>query len=211
MALNREQRRALMRQELEGEDTIVTNTDPDPTPVAAPIAAPQAVTLTFEQLKELIALASQGGNAGIGDQIATAIQSNRQPKPETYLTGGYHEQSHYHPAGVDAPKPTLTYELFFGVWDATTGRAQTAYPIDGAQMRDDEIAAMNTITPGTHVVTRNDGTKVQCRVVPITNAMGETFRLVLAFDPLVFSKESKNSLPPLVALAQQLTGTAVAA
>lgn len=210
MALNREQRRALMRQELEGEDTIVANTDPDPTPVAAPAAA-QAVTLTFEQLKELIALASQGSQAGIGDQIATAIQSNRQPKPETYLTGGYHEQSHYHPAGVDAPRPVLAKETFFAVWDATSGRAQTAYPLDAAQMRDDEIEAMNAITPGTHIVTRNDGTKVQCRVIPVANAMGETFRTLIAFDPLVFSKESKNSLPPLVTLAQQLTGTAVAA
>lgn len=191
--MTREQRKALVAgDEAEAPmDSVDPVTIPAP-PKAAETPAAPGVTLTFDQLKELIALASQG-NASVGAQMAEALKSSRQPKPENAIDE-YHGISHYHPGGKDVPRPELRAEMWYAVWDAAEGKAKTTYPLDGRQMRDDEIEALNAVTAGTYMVTRSDGSKVQCRVIERVNQMGTVDRVLFTFDPQVFDKEHKNSL-----------------
>lgn len=196
--MTRDQRKAM----LAGDEGEAPMNSVDPV-VETPSAPPAGgVALTFEQLKELIALASQG-NASIGEQMAEALKSNRQPIPEKTLAE-YHGISHYHPGGKDAPRPELRAEMWFAVWDQNEGKAKTTYPLDGRQMRDDEIEALNAMKPGVYQVSRNDGSVVQGRVIERVNAMGAVDRVLICFDPQVFDKEHKNSLPQLAHLAKQL-------
>lgn len=201
--MTREQRKALMA----GDEAEAPMDSADPITIPAPPAAVEApttpgVALTFDQLKELIALASQG-NASVGAQMAEALKSSRQPKPENAIDE-YHGMSHYHPGGKDEPRPVLRAEMWYAVWDQNEGKAKTTYPLDARQMRDDEIEALNKLSAGVYKVSRNDGSSVQCRVIERVNQSGETDRVLLAFDPQVFDKEHKNSLPPIAAMAAQM-------
>ncbi len=196
--MTKDQRRAM----LGGDDSEAPMDSVDVAPAAPAPVAPTIPALTFEQLKELFALAASG-NAGIGEQMAAALKQSRQPKPENAIDD-YHGKSHFHPGGKDVPRPELRAEMWFAVWDANEGKAKTTYPLDGRQMRDDEIEALNRITPGIHNVSRNDGSTVQCRVIERVNHMGEIDRVLLSFDPQVFDRENKNSLPVLATLAAQL-------
>lgn len=216
--MTREQRRALMAQELNpDQEVIVADTDiPDP-PARVATANGTAPAPSFDMTQMASVIAAAVAQAIVQAQqqsthgLAEALQQQRQPKPETFLTGGYHEKSHFHPGGADVPRPVLATEYWFAVWDYEAQKAKTCYPIDPAQMRDDEIVAMNAIVPGVHEIVRNDGSRVQARVIRLTDAMGNAFRTLIAFDPAVLSSDAKNSLPPLVDLARQLAPAMVAA
>ncbi len=211
MALNREQRRALLKQSIAGEDDVeVDQLEDDPpskatsvTPAAAPT---QAMTLSVEQLQAIVTAAVQAaGSAGgdVGAQISRALRDNRQPIPEN-TDAQYHRKSHYHPAGTDAPRAALDHDLFLGVWDMQSGKAVPKFPIDEKMSTDDEIVALNSIVPGTYEVQRNDGVKTLARVVDVKDGMDNVLRRVIAFPLQQFEKEHRNTLPPLVTLAQQL-------
>lgn len=222
MALTREQRRAMLAQELDGGEVEVDATATvDAPPLAphvppAPLGAgtatePPAVSgsaplaLTIEQLQAIVsaAVASAGGGGDVGAQISRALRDNRQPIPEN-TDAQYHGRSHYHPAGKEAPRPTLDHPLFLGIWDTTSGKAVARYPIDLAMSTDDEIVALNSIAPGTYQVKRNDGATTLARVVDIKDAMDTVIRRVIAFPLQQFEKEQRNTLPPLDVLASQL-------
>lgn len=213
MALNREQRRAMLAQELDGEDVAVVDVDavdPAPEPVAAPVAPPQTLTLSLEQLQSLMTTAATAavqaagvqGGGDIGSQISQAIKENRDRIPEV-TDADYHRRSHYHPAGKDAPRPVLIHPMYLGLWDEHE-KPVPRYPIEDSTSTDAEIDALNNVVPGEYTIERNDGSKVLARVVDVRDGMNNIRHRVIAFPPQQFEKEHRNGLPSLLRLAQQL-------
>lgn len=212
MALNREQRRALLKGELDGVDTDATDVDtyeapPAPAPAVAPVAP--AVALSQEQFAALLAAIGGGGasSSGIGAQIAEALKANRQPIPEN-PPDQYHAASIYHPDGKDAPLVPLKADMYLGTWDAEKGKAVPGFPIHSEMLTDAEREALNRVEPGARTVQMTDGTQVPIRVVAQEDAMGVLARMVFAFPPSTFSKDRRNMIPNYVALAAQLTSVA---
>lgn len=208
MALNREQRRALMAQELGGDEIAVEQVDVVDAPVVAPVVAPSA-GLPPEQIAaiaQIVAatLAAMPQNGGdVGDQIARALRDNRQPIPEN-TDKDYHGRSHYHPGGIDVPRPVLAVPTFLGLWDLDTGKPIPRYPIEEGMSTDAEIEALNKVQPGVYEIQRNDGSPVLARVVDVRDAMDNVRHRVIAFPPQQFEKEHRNSLPSIAAIAGQL-------
>lgn len=206
MALNREQRRALLKSELDGDAAEVVNVDTvDPSPVVetpAPVASP-AVALTQDQFAALLA-AIGNGNGNIGSQIAEAIQANRQPIPEN-TPDQYHARSVYHLAGKDEPVIPLKSDMWLGVWDHEQGKAIPAYELHSSLLTDAERAALNTLTPGRAEVTLTDGSTTPARIVAQEDDLGNLSRMVIAFPRSFYGKDSRNTLPPYVQLVGQLT------
>lgn len=210
MALNREQRRAMLAQELDGGDVAVVDVDAvDPVPATEPVVAP-AITLTLEQLQSLMTTAATAavqaagaqGGGDIGGQIAQAIKQNRDRIPEV-TDADYHGRSHYHPDGKAVPRPVLAHPMYLGLWDEHE-KPVPRYPIEDSTSTDAEIEALNSVVPGEYTIERNDGSKVLARVVDVRDGMNNIRHRVIAFPPQQFEKEHRNGLPSLLRLAQQL-------
>lgn len=209
MALNREQRRALLASEIDGREIEASDVEtvepvavvsaPD-APVVAPAEAPPA---WLAPLLAAITQAQQG--QGIGDAIANALRENRTPMPEN-TPDQYPAMSVYHPGGKDVPRPSLDVPTFLGVWDADSGKALPKFPMEDTLMTDQEIRAINAIAPGSYLVERTDGQKVPVTVAVLLDALGAPRRRVLAFPQIQFDKENRNTLPRLETLATQLVG-----
>lgn len=198
---NREQRRAMLRDQIDGGDSVVENVDAvDPAPAVVETPAPaQNVSLSFEQLKELLALASGGQN--IGSQLSQALKENRQPLPENAEDLGI---TSFHPGGRSVPRPVLKAPTFYGVWDAQTGVALPWVELESAQLTDDEIVALNALEPCVRTIQRHDGTTVQARVVVQDDGSGGIHRIIVAFPKNAYEKEYRNTLPSIEGLAKQL-------
>lgn len=203
--MNRAQRRALMAQELNEQEVEVVDVDAiDPVAPEAPVLAPAFdPALVAQIVAATVAALKQTETPDIGAQLAQALKDGRQPKPETYLTGGYHERSHYHPDGVDAPVPVLEHRTFYGVWDHERGKAIAAWEIDG-QVRDDEVEAINSLQPGEYRIEHNDGVQTPFHVVDVKGEDGATKRRILAFPKARYDKATRNSVPSLTRIAAQV-------
>lgn len=202
MALNREQRRAMLASELTGEEVDVKHVDAvDPAPVIVPTAGAPAIAPDMATLIQMLAAAIQSGNANIGTQMADAIRSNRQPIPEN-APDQFPAQSIYHPAGKAEPIEPLKTEMFLGVWD--NGKATPTFPFEEAMLTDAERTALNSLKPGTGMVSLTDGSKVPARVVAVEDAMGTVQRMVIALPKVTYEKDHRNTIPGPVELARQL-------
>lgn len=211
MGLNREQRRALARQAIEGEDVDVQDVDsvdvtapkdPGVPAVAAPIAAgidPQ----TIAQIVAATVAAMQQGSVQTADSIAQALRDNRQPIAEN-TDAEYHARSHWHPGGKDASRPALTLRTYRGAWDHEERKASPMFEYDASQLRDDEIETLNALAPGEYSVERKDGVMTKLYVVDQRDANGEPFRRILAFPRQLQQKEHRNQVPDLKSLRRQL-------
>ena len=206
MALNREQRRQMLAQELHGTETTVDQVDavdvvapPVAPPVAAP-AAPEPPAIDPGLIAQIVAAtvaAVQSQSAGdVRGQIAQALRDNRKPMPEN-TDAEYHQRSHWHPPGTVAARPTLQIETWCGSWDHEQGKASPKWRYEDAMLRDDEIETLNALPAGEHLVERKDGKEILLRVVDLRNAMGDIYRRVLCYPKQQFLKEHANQLPDL--------------
>jgi hypothetical protein len=194
----REQRRAILRDQIDGTDTDVEQVDAvDPAPVAP-------VSLTFEQLKELLSLAS--GKDDIGGAIANALRDNRQPIPEN-TDAQYHGRSSFHPGGKDVPRPVLRADTYLAVWDSEHGKAIPWAQYEAPLLHDDEIVALNSLQPCVGTIMRLDGSPVGVRVVFQEDGSGGLHRVLVAFPKGTFDKDVRNMLPGAVSIASQLTAS----
>jgi len=206
MALSREQRRQMLAQEVHGVETEVDAIMLDapapapPEPVAVPAQAP---TADMAALVQMLAAALQGANQSTSDQIAQALRDNRKPIPEN-TDAEYHGRSHYHPAGKDAPRPSLTVETWCGAWDHDEQKASPKWRYEEGMLRDDEIETLNALPVGEHRVERNDGQVETVRVVDQRNAEGQVYRRVLAYPRHLFLKEHANQIPHLASVRRQV-------
>ena len=208
MALNREQRRAMLAQELDGEETAVEQVDVVDAPVVAPVAPAPVAVMAPEQIAaiaQIVAatLAAMPQNSDVGEQISRALRDNRQPIPEN-TDASYHARSHYHPGGIDVPRPMLAVPTFLGLWDLETGKAIPRYPIEEGLSTDAEIEALNKVQPGSYTIARNDGSEVLARVVDVKDAQDHVRHRVIAFPPQQFEKEHRNALPSIASIAAQM-------
>lgn len=207
-----------------GEDIDVTEAeanaaaeivDPAP-PKAAPVTAAPSVTLTFEQMKELMGLSGQNA----ADLMARAMESQsktnaeaaarvRNPIPEG-TDQSNSRISVYNPLGdKDHPRPALKCQFFLGTTEGKSGQVQRSYPFLDDDLTVREVCALNILTPTTTTIELYDGTKVPLSVVadahPVT---GNLQRMVLVIPATVTGKGSalKNMLPSPTKIVAQVTG-----
>lgn len=207
MRMNREQRKALMRQELEGGDVDVQQVDSvdvRPEPVAdSPSLVAGVDPNLIAQIAAAVAVAMQQQGAQSADVIAQALRDNRKPIPEN-TDAEYHGRSHYHPEGKDTPRPELARETWRGSWNHEERKANPREKFDPSQLRDDEIETINALTPGDYEIERLDGVKTMFHVVDQDDAQGKPFRRILAFPAQMYQKEHKNAVPDLKSIRRQL-------
>lgn len=213
MALNKEQRKAMLASEIDGEPVDVQNVDAvDPAPATKPpaVISPESATPMatispdMMALVQALAAAIQSGNANIGAQMADAIKANRQPIPEN-PPDQFPAHSIYHPGGKAEPFENLKTEMFLGIWDQTNGKAVPAYPYESKMLTDEERAALNRLEPKIGELRCTDGTKIPARVVAQQDAMGNLHRIVIALPPTAYDKDHRNTIPGPVEISRQLT------
>lgn len=206
MRMNREQRKALMRQELEGGDVDAQDVDtgeltaqeaPGPSLVAG--VDPQVIA----QIAAAVAMAMQQQGTQSADVLAQALRDNRKPIPEN-TDAEYHGQSHWHPEGKAKPRPELAIETWRGSWNHEDRKANPREKFDPSQLRDDEIETINALQPGEYPLERMDGVKTHLYVVDQRDAHDQPFRRILAFPAQMYQKEHKNQVPDLRSIRRQL-------
>lgn len=211
MGLNREQRRQLLAQEIDGTETTVESVDAVDTSSPSAVAAPVAVGVDAQTIAQIVAATvaamRQASIENVGDAVAQAIRDNRKPMPEN-TDAEYHGRSHVHPEGKDAPRPTLDVETWCGSWDHESGKASPKWRYDETSLRDDEIRTLNELPVGEYRMERLDGTPIVMRVVDVVNALGERHRRVICYPKQQFQKEHANQLPDLKAVRRQVVTVA---
>lgn len=208
MGLNREQRRKLLAQEIDGEDTEVTQVDVQDEPKAVapePVAVPVGVdpAMIAQIVAATVAAMQQSGTVNVADAVGQAIRDNRKPIPEN-TDAEYHARSHNHPAGNTQPRPVLARRTYRGKWEHNERRAVPTFEYEASQLRDDEIETINALTPGQYTVKRSDGVETVMHVVDQEDSMGHPFRRILAFPPQLSQKEHRNVAPTLEQIREHL-------
>lgn len=129
------------------------------------------VSLSFDQLKELMTLAVSAGvktaTEGSADVHAEAMK--RALKPENAFAP---MQSVFNPAGDrDHPRPALKaqFTLFDGI------------PLDGTTDSVEELLLLNQLEHGEYFVDKSDGTRMPFKVREIRNDMGQLQRIDIQF------------------------------
>lgn len=211
MRLNREQRRQMLAESVDGVETEVDNVDAVDTPKATetPVAAPAGVDpQMITQIVAATVAALQQSGVSTADAVAQAIRDNRKPIPEN-TDAEYHGISHWHPEGNAAPRPQLVRETWRGSWHHEDRKAHPREKFDPSQLRDDEIETINALVPGEYEVERRDGNPTRLYVIDQEDAHGQPFRRILAFPSMMFQKEHKNQVPDLKSIRRQvLSGVA---
>lgn len=157
-----------------------------------PAASAPAVALTFEQLKELLAM-----NAVNPAQIAkiaaeAATEGARAVKmPENKQPPGV---SAFNPDGErDHPRPKVKCYVYFG-------SAPIGSPKDNRTVTREEIDALNTLTPGHFRITKMDQSQV---VVELRGQVNSNRVLERLWIVLPDGDEQKNLYPPLTDFCRQ--------
>lgn len=200
-----------------GEDVDVTEAEADaarelvPAPPAPPVAAaPLApITLTFEQLQQLLASskADPQSNADLVAAFTKGIENAREPIPENKFSPGI---SVFNVLGEkEHPRPGLKCEITLGTQDPKTKIIQQTYPFEDNDLTAQEQIALNTLEPCAGVVERLDGAKMKVSIVPTQDPVTDALtKLVIVVPADVTGKGSqiKNMLPSITNLVAQLTG-----
>ena len=177
-----------------------------PKQVVAPPPAP--VTLTFEQLKEL--LGARQDNTDLINTITTGIAQARQPIKEG-TDASYHRISAINPLGErDHPKPLLKHAITLGIAEPKSGAIQRTYPFEQDDLTVYEVCALNTLPEsGEYIVNLYDGAPIKVSLVSTRNAAtDEVVRTTIVIPNHVTQKGSqiKNMLPGALGLVEQITG-----
>jgi hypothetical protein len=148
----------------------------DITPAAAP-AVPQNVTLTFDQLKELIAEARQSSAPAPAFDVesfarAAAKANQEMGKKENTAHPGISAFSH--PEGdVARPRPVMRCDTFW-YGDKVNGDRHTYR----------EMELLNQVMPGDYLCSKPDGTKCTVSVTAERHPMTRAFtKIEVTFKP----------------------------
>jgi len=205
MALNREQRRKMLEDSIDGKETDVQDVDTSD-PVPAPIVAAPVAGVDPQMIAQIVAAtvaAMQQNGQSSADAIAQALRDNRKPIPEN-TDAEYHGRSHWHPEGNATPRPTLARETWRGSWHHEDRKAHPREKFEEALLRDDEIETLNALQPGEYPIERLDGAPTRLYVIDQQDAYGNDFRRIVAFPAMMFQKEHKNQVPDLKNIRRQL-------
>lgn len=206
MRMNREQRRQMLAESVDGVETEVQDVDAIDTPPSVPETIPVPAGVDAQMIAQIVAAtvaAMQQANGQNGDALAQAIRDSRKPIPEN-TDAEYHGISHWHPTGNAAPRPELARETWRGSWHHEDRKAHPREKFDPAQMRDDEIETINALEPGEYPIERLDGAPTRLYVIDQADAHGQPFRRILAFPSMMFQKEHKNQVPDLKSIRRQV-------
>ncbi len=201
-----------------GEDIDVTEDEANeaatiaetPAPVApVAVAAPMApITLTFEQLQQLLAAnRSDGANgSAIADAITQGIQQSKGRHQNEFSPA----ISVLNPLGDrDHPRPGLKCKMTLATQDPRTKVVRETYPFEDDDLTAQEQIALNTLQPWSGVVRLLDESEIKVSLIPTYNQIDDSLeKLAIAVPAKVTEKGSqiKNSLPSIVNLVEQITG-----
>ena len=187
-------------------------------PPAAPVVAVSsaAVTLTFDQMKELMGLSGQNAAEMMARAMEAQSKTNaeaaarvRNPIPEG-TDASNPRISVFNPLGDrDHPRPLLKCQFFLGTSEGKNGEIKRSYPFLDDDLTVHEVIALNTLQPATTTIELYDGTKVPLSIVadqhPVT---GNLQRMVFVLPATVTGKGSqlKNMLPSPAKIVAQITG-----
>ncbi len=195
-----------------GEDIDVTEAEandanqhvPPPAPVAAPLAP---ITLSFEQLQQLLGMSrnDSASGAAIAEAITKGIQQTK--RHENTETPGV---SVFNPLGDrDNPRPGLKCKMFLATQDPNTSAVRPAFPFEDDDLTAYEQIALNTLEPWQGVINLLDGSQIKVSLVPTYNAITDTLeKLAVVIPARVIEKGShiKNMVPSLTNIVEQITG-----
>lgn len=180
-------------------------------PAPQPVVAAQPLTLTIDDIKQLVATAisaSQQGNANLADIVTQGIAQARKPIPEG-TDASNPRISDRNPLGErDHPLPLLKCEFFLGTQD-NDGKITRTYPYEHGDLTVHEILALNTLQPCVTSIRLHDGAAIKVNVVQERDgATDKLRRMVIVLPTAVTEKKSaiKNMLPGPCNLVAQITG-----
>jgi hypothetical protein len=160
---------------------------------SAPVGTAGAVSLTFEQLKELL---SVNQASAITPQMVAEIAAEAAAKAKMPENRRPPLISDYNPLGErDHPRPKLKCHIYMG-------SAPVGSPRENTTLTRDEIEALNRMGPGFFRVRKMDGSNVVVEVRGQVNANRQVERLWIVPPE---GDNDKNMYPPLVELATQLS------
>jgi hypothetical protein len=150
---------------------------------------PVVAALTFEQMKELLALQSPGTSvADIAKAVAEGTSKSR--RPENAVHPGISVYSH--PEGEEArPKAKLKCQMFIG-----------GGPLEEGTLTPTEIDALNLMTPGSYRIRKSDDSETILEVRGQVNANKEIEKMWIVIHP---EDPDKNGFGTLTKLVSQFT------
>lgn len=195
---------------------IVTPVAPAVPAQAAPVAAQTGVTLTFEQMKELMGLSGQQAAEMMAKAMEAQSKTNaeaaarvRNPIPEG-TDASYPRISALNPLGErDHPRPGLKCDFYLGTREPKSQTVQRTYQFVAEDLTAYEQIALNTLTPTSGAMELLDGAPVKVELVATKDDItDEITRMVLIVPPKIIQKgsEHKNMLPSVCKIVEQLTG-----
>lgn len=150
---------------------------------------PVVAALTFEQMKELLAL-QQPGLSATDLAKAVAEGASKARKPENAEHPGISVYSH--PEGErDRPKDKLKCKMFIG-----------GGPLEEGTLTPKEIEALNRMTPGHYRIRKSDDSETVLEVRGQVNANKEIEKLWIVIHP---EDPDKNGFGTLTKLVSQFT------
>ena len=170
-------------------ETVIEDDENDLGQTPVELADAPALSLTFEQLKELLGsrdtISAEELAAAIAEGTAKATMPENRRPPQISV---------YNPLGErDHPKTKLKAAMFFG-------SAPLGSPRESHTLTEAEIVALNTLQPGFFRVTKNDGTT---QVLEIRGQVNSNRTLERVWIVLPAGDEDKNGYPSLVSIAAQ--------
>ena len=170
----------------------------------APVAPMAPITLTFEQLQQLLASNSQS-HAALADAITQGIRQTKRHENEFSP-----DVSVFNPLGDrDHPRPGLKCKMTLATQDPRTNVVHGTYQFEDGDLTAYEQIAMNTLQPWSGVVALMDGALIKVSLVPTYNQIDNSLeRLAIVIPAKVTEKGSqiKNMLPSITNLVAQITG-----
>ena len=128
----------------------------------------------------------------VADATAKAVAAVTKTRPTENNPGPL--VSDFNPRGErDHPRPRLRATMYFG-------SAPIGTPTDNSQLTEEEITALNAVTPGYYSIAKMDGSKAVVEVKGQVNANRTLERLWFILPE---GDDDKNLYPPLTRFADQ--------
>lgn len=213
-----------LEQEINGDEVDVTEAEANDanTIVTAPVVEPASpaplgtVSLTFDQIKELMSMSGQSAADLMATAMAAQSKTNaeaaarvRNPIPEG-TDASYPRASVLNPLGEkDHPRPGLKCDFYLGTRMPKTGQVQRTYPFVADDLTAQEQIALNTLEPGSAKIELLDGAEIKVDLVATRDDITDAItRIVLVVPQHVIEKKSavKNMLPSICKIVEQITG-----
>ena len=179
------------------DETKTTTTTATLPPVEPRTTAPTAITLSFEQLQQLMSLSAKG-QADAASLHAIAMKQVMDPENRRHP-----DVSAFNPKGErDHPRPAITYT------DPHTGESYAVeafygqFPIQKDDLKVEEIELLNAVQPGSYQITKGDGSKAIFEIIARRDGHGKVDRLTIY--PHAATLETKDNWPSFENILWQL-------